>query len=170
MVAVAATARAQAPVTLRVQVTIDKFQGEKKISSLPYTLTVTADGARSNLRMGTRVPVATNSIPTGPDGKSIGVPVMSYNYQDVGTSIDCQAHPPVDGSFKIVLSIEDSAIVGPDDHGPAGAARSDHPAFRSFRSSNTLLLRDGQSSEYTMATDKVSGEVVKAHVTATVVK
>jgi len=165
----AASAHAQAGITLRVTVTIEKFQSDKKVSSLPYTLSVRADGSRANLRVGTRVPVATTTFTPAADGKPAS-PIQSYNYQDVGTSIDCSSAQPVDGQFKVDLSIDDNAIIGTDDRSPAGAARYDHPAFRSFRSSNTLLLRDGQSADYTMATDKVSGEVVKAHVSISVVK
>jgi hypothetical protein len=41
---------------------------------------------------------------------------------------------------------------------------------RTFRTTNQLVLRDGQSSEFTAATDKVTGEVIKATVTLTVIK
>jgi hypothetical protein len=39
-----------------------------------------------------------------------------------------------------------------------------------FRTTNALVLRDGQSTEFTAATDKSSGEGIKAAVTLTVVK
>ena len=42
--------------------------------------------------------------------------------------------------------------------------------FRSFKLSNTLLLKDGQSTQLTSASDKVSGEVLRVDVTLTVVK
>jgi hypothetical protein len=42
--------------------------------------------------------------------------------------------------------------------------------FRSFRASFVPLLRDGQTVQYTAATDPVSGEVVKIDVTVTVLK
>jgi hypothetical protein len=38
-----------------------------------------------------------------------------------------------------------------------------------FESSETLVLKDGQSSQFTAATDKISGEVTKS-ITLTVVK
>jgi hypothetical protein len=47
---------------------------------------------------------------------------------------------------------------------------NDVPTFRSFRSSNVVVLKDGQSTEFAAATDKISGEVVKVDVTLTVVK
>ena len=41
---------------LKVSVVVARFQGEKKLSSLPYTLSVNA-GSRATLRMGAKVPV-----------------------------------------------------------------------------------------------------------------
>ena len=44
------------------------------------------------------------------------------------------------------------------------------PAFRSFKSNFTVLLRDGQTTQYTSAVDPVSGEVMKIDVTLNVIK
>jgi hypothetical protein len=43
-------------------------------------------------------------------------------------------------------------------------------ATHTFRTTNALVLRDGQSTEFTTAVDKVSGEMIKASVTLAVVK
>src|ERR1700719_3152683 len=64
---------------LRVQVVFNEYDGDKKISSLPYTLLVTAeDRYRTSMRMGLRVPIETSSN-TG---------VKQVQYQDVGTNLD----------------------------------------------------------------------------------
>ena len=42
------------------------------------------------------------------------------------------------------------------------------PVFRSFGSSNTLVLRDGQSRQYTAAADRVTGESIRVDVALTV--
>ena len=58
-----------AVVPLKVQIVITRFQGDKKVSSLPYTLSVVANdprGTGSSLRMGAQVPIAPR---TGPDSK-----------------------------------------------------------------------------------------------------
>jgi hypothetical protein len=44
------------------------------------------------------------------------------------------------------------------------------PVFRKFSSTNMLVMRDGQTREFTAATDRVSGEVVRIAVTLRVVK
>src|SRR5712664_3897430 len=58
------------PVPLRVQVVISKYQGDKKISCLPYTVSVNSDRARASLRMGGQVPIVTTvTIGQGADAK-----------------------------------------------------------------------------------------------------
>ena len=48
---------AKSPVVpLKVQVVISRYQGEKKVSSMPYNLSMNA-GNRANLRMGAKIPV-----------------------------------------------------------------------------------------------------------------
>ena len=44
------------------------------------------------------------------------------------------------------------------------------PVFRTFRSTNTLVLRDGQMREFTAAADRVNGEVIRIAVTLRVAK
>jgi hypothetical protein len=149
---------------LKVQVVISRYQGEKKISSQPYTLSVTANGPRANLRMGLQVAVPTMST-TSSDIK----PAPTVVYRDVGTSIDCQARSLDDGRFRLELSIDDSSLAA-DDQSPQPFAKG-IPQFRSFRiSGETAVLRDGQSTQITTATEKVTGEVAKVDVTLNVVK
>ncbi len=44
------------------------------------------------------------------------------------------------------------------------------PVVRSFQTTNRLILKDGQTSQFTAATDRVSGEVVRIDITLKVVK
>jgi type II/III secretion system protein len=159
-------------VQLRVQVVLSKYQGDKKISSMPYTLSVNSErgNSRASLRMGAQVPIVigTTNVPPPADGKA-ATPLQSIQYKDVGTNIDCQAYPvDSDGRYKLDISFEDSSVYTLE--GQNAMRPGDHPSFRSFRSSNTLLLKDGQTVQFTTATDKLNGEVVKADVTLTVVK
>ena len=161
------TPNAVAPVAVRLQVVLSRYQGEKKISSLPYTLTVNMDDrnrntGQANLRLGTQVPITTMSRQSVDNNAPL---VPTVQYRDVGTSIDCVATTLEDGRFKLTLTVEDSSV----DTAP-GAGNNTHPAFRSFRTSDTVLLRDGQSAQFSTATDKVSGDVWKVDVTLTVVK
>lgn len=161
---------AKGPLPLRVTVVISKYQGDKKISSMPYTLSVNSDRARASLRMGGQVPIVSTTytpIASG-DGKPTP-PLSSVQYRDVGTSIDVIASTIDDARFRLDLTIEDSSVYTEGTQG-ATLRGGDHPSFRSFRSSDTLILKDGQSTQYTTATDKMTGEVLKVDVTLNIVK
>ena len=168
-VTLAATAAAQdrdkALVPLKVQIVISRYQGEKRVSSLPYTLSVNANDPNrtSQLRMGAQIPVTSTSYAAA-DNKA---PLTSYQYRDIGTNIDCGASTADDGRFRLTVSIDDSAVIG-DETKPATVNGA--PVFRSFRVTETLLLKDGQSIQFTTATDKVTGDTIKVDVTLTVVK
>ena len=157
------TGSRRALVPLRILITIARFEGEKKISSLPFTLLVNAGQAgRTSLRMGIEVPVR-----VGPsidkDGKG-----TSYNYKNVGTSIDCHADALDDGRFNLDITAEQSSVGTTADKLPAVAA--DVPFFRTFTTSFNALLRDGQAATHVAATDSVSGESVRIEVGLTVVR
>jgi hypothetical protein len=166
---------------LKIQVVISRYQGDKKISSLPYSLSITGGGGgvdraltgpafigRANLRMGAKVPVAaTTYTPIAAGGAGVN-PLVSYQYQDVGTNIDCQVWSVEDGRFRVEITIEDSSVY-PDEKEIPGTVKG-NPSFRSFRGSDSMLLRDGATAQFTTATDKVSGETVRVDVTLTVVK
>ena len=161
-------AEAKPLIPLKVQLVLSRFKGEKKISNLPYVLGVAAnDRLPTNLRMGIEVPIAR---------KGEATPATGISYRSVGTNIDCQADSAADGVYRLVIKVEDSAVLSEPGDGSSKAATeptsfvSDMPAFRSFKSNFTVLLRDGQTMQYTSAIDPVSGEVMKIDVTVTVIK
>jgi hypothetical protein len=158
-------------VPLKVQVVVSRYQGEKKTSSLPYTLSVNNDHMLSRLRMGSKVAVLTLPRPPGA-AEDKNVPPGSFTYQDVGTNIDCFALSTDDGRFRIEITIQDTSVYSQGQPNPQGETPTlkDIPTFRTFTSSQTLILRDGQTTQFTTATDRVSGEVTKVDVTLTVVK
>jgi hypothetical protein len=158
---------AKARVPLEVEVVITRYDGTKKVSSLPYTLAVNANGSEVQLNMGAEVAIPSTAFTPVAGGGSNANPLTSYNYRPVGTGIVARATIAEDGRFDLMLNIDDSSVYT-NPGAPAGVGQL--PAFRSFRSRNTLLLRDGQTREYTAATDRVSGEVVRVSVTLKVVK
>jgi len=170
----AAPRRTPAPVPLKVTVVLSRYQGEKRISSMPYIVGVMASGwgagPKSTLRMGVDVPVSTTIF--GGDAKAS--PISSYNYRNVGTNIDCGAtfDEAVPGMFQLALTVSDSSL-GLDSSKRVGGSVgvvADVPSFRNFNSSFTALLRDGQTMQYTSATDPVTGELMKIDVTVAIMK
>ena len=167
-----------APVPLKVTVVLSRYQGEKRISSMPYSMGVTASGwgpaPKSTLRMGVDVPVTMTVIGGGErTPQTPQTPVSSYQYRNVGTNIDCQASFESTGAglFQLALTISDSSIsLDSSKKSDAAGVVPDVPSFRNFNSSFTALLRDGQTTQYTSATDPVTGELMKIDVTLNVMK
>ncbi|HZM93823.1 MAG TPA: hypothetical protein VFB92_10400 [Vicinamibacterales bacterium] len=160
-------------VPLSVDVTVTRYQGEKKISSMPYMLAVNANklgqAGPALLRMGAKVPVPTIAAPTGNSSGAPGTtPPATFNYQDIGTNIDCTAKV-VDEGFELRMSVSDTSVYA-NIQDKATPTVGNIPVFRSYQSTNTLVLKDGQSREFTAATDRVSGEVIRIAVTLRVVK
>lgn len=156
----------RALVPLKVQIVLSRFKGEKKIGSLPYILGVAAnDRLATSLRMGIEVPIGR---------KGEAGPFTGINYRSVGTNIDCQADSSPDGAYRLAIKVDDTSVLSEtSDSGKAADATaivSDMPAFRAFKSNFTVILRDGQTTQYTSAADPISGEVMKIDVTLSVIK
>jgi len=88
----------------------------------------------ASLRMGAQVPIATMTP-------------QSFQYKDVGTSIDCHASSTADGRFRVGITIDDTSVIGDEANAQQGLAKG-NPSFRSFRTSESLLLKDGQSQQF----------------------
>jgi len=152
---------------LRVQVVFSETEGEKKTASMPYTLLVSSGAVpspTSSLRMGLRIPILT-------EGKE-----SKIQYTDVGTYIDCHSISVDEGRFQLFLSFERSSIFTTSGERKQGVkeedipARAAQPIIQNFRGSLNLLMRDGQTVQSVVATDPLSGRVLKLDVTLTVVK
>jgi hypothetical protein len=157
-----ATPAASTP--LKVQVVLSRYDGDRKLASMPYTLMVNAGDKdnRATLRMGVALPV------TG-----VGVNGPTITVHDIGTNMDCTASAAVDGRFRISLAVNHSSVYEHDQtHLQATVPRPGDTAqlVRSFTSSFFVLLRDRETAQSIAATDPVTGEVMKIDVTLSVVK
>jgi hypothetical protein len=161
---VAVAQEKSALVPLKVQLVVSRHAADKKISSLPYTLWVTANAKQTtSVRMGVQVPITTTVI-TNPPNPLVS---PSYSYRDVGTNIDCLATGPAEGLFNLEIRLNDSSVsIDPKESGQLKGV----PAFRNFTSNFSILLKDGQTAQYASATDPVSGETLKVDVTLNVLK
>lgn len=149
------------PIPLKVTVTISRFAGEKKTASLPFTLWVNTGGQGGSIRLSSDVPIPVNSVKDG-------VTTRQYTYRSLGTNIDCSALALGDGLFRVSLTVDDSQVF------QIGSASSTfdpaNSAFQNFRAQLQPILRDSQSVQFAVATDKTSGEVIKLDVTMNLVK
>jgi len=165
-------------VPVKVDVTLARYQGEKKVSSLPFSLYASAGPSQRNsvqMRMGIDVPVGTSTttetrtVPSGQSTNSTGATSSKVEYRNIGTNIDTYVLRIDETRFSVYVNVNDSSIYTAD--GDAKNLKiADAAAFRTFSTSNTVTLRDGQTVQFGMGTDKVSGEVLKIEVTVTVIK
>lgn len=163
-----AVAQEKALVPLKVQLVVSRHSVDKKVvSSLPYTLWITANGPlTTSVRMGVQVPIV-QTVFGGPTGAAT-IPQSSYSYKDIGTNIDCSAKTQADGSFSLDIKLNDSSVSF-ESKDPSQTMKG-VPAFRNFTSNFSILLKDGQTAQYASATDPVSGETLKVDVTVNVLK
>jgi hypothetical protein len=164
-----APAGQKAIVPIKVDLGIARFQGDKKISSLPFSMFVNANELRdpgaprsglqtTSLRMSVLVP-----LPVIKSGQT------ETSYSPVGTNIDCSAEETDDGRFRLQMTINDSALVSPQTDGKP-AAPGGTLAVRTFNTTNRIMVRPGQPVQFTAATDVITGEVVRIEVMVTVLK
>lgn len=147
--------KSESPIPLRVQLVFTEYDGDKKVTSLPYSFFVNAEERRARpntqIRDGVRI-----AVPTGKDS-------AQYQYIDVGTNIDCSAQSQDDGRYKLILSLERSSF-------SQETSTSSLPIIRTFRTEINPILKDGQTFEGVMATDPMNGHVYRVTVTLNVPK
>ena len=159
-----AASREARVVPLKLQVVLSKYQGEKKVSSMPYILSLATGQPRVSLRMGGEIPIPTSVGGTEPA-------VVGFNYRSVGTNIDCWATALDEGRYNVNIGLEDSSVYSADQEVKGlSKSASAMPSFNTFKVNETVILKDGESSQFTSATDKISGQVIKVDVTLTVLK
>jgi hypothetical protein len=161
-------AAARENVPLQLQVVVARYKGDTRISSLPYALSINSGPAPNfgintagSLRMGTRIAVPSTTM-------SEGKTTTTFSYQDIGTSIDAAATRRPDGAFNVSLTVADSGVY-PDDQ-KTSASSAGLPVIRSFQSTNRMILKDGQMTQFTAAADRLSGETVRVEITLRVQK
>jgi hypothetical protein len=159
--------------SLKLTVLISRMSGDKKVSSLPFVLTVVPGYDRDHsgdsmmLQMGSEVPLF-QTVTT--DNSNSAKSVTSWQYRSVGTSISISSRGANDvGQYNLNLNVTDSQAMSDPVDSP-GSATGRPARFQTFTSNTRVLLRDGQTIQYTAATDKTSGEVVKLDVTLNVIK
>jgi hypothetical protein len=158
------------PTPVKIQVVFAEFDGDKKVKSMPYTSHFTADAPHglefARLRIGNRVPLYT--------GKENGL-----QYVDVGMNIDLRAERLDDGRFGVKVALERSWVQGDvlipvakavDAQVAGSPGELKEPVIGQYKTDLYLLLRDGQTVESTLATDPLSGRLLKIEFTLTVVK
>src|SRR5262249_21562567 len=146
---------------VKVQVVLSRYEqlptGERKTSSLPFTMLATSNGDKVSVRTGAQVPIPSQG----------GV---NFQYVDVGSNIDCTVKTAANGRFNVILSIQDRSALDKPAMVGSGANATATPILRNFTYTNSILLKDGESKQFVSASDKGSGDIVKVDVTINVEK
>jgi hypothetical protein len=108
---------------LKLQVVFSRYQGEKKIGSLPYTLTHNANGELRRMRMGVDVPLKYE----GPEAQGNVV------FKSVGANVDCNVSSLDAGRFKVWCSLEQSSVHADGERRNLNDGPLSPPVLRSFR-------------------------------------
>ena len=160
--------RLKALTPLDVEVVLSRYQGDQRVSSLPFQLSVNATHPdamprETRLRMGAQVPLPTQAQPTV-DGKPIPGMLQAnpVQYKEIGTSIDAYARDLGDGSFEVVVTVSETSVYTPPQR---EAAVMGLPVLRTYMASNNLIFKSGQTKQFTLAADRISGETLKVDVT-----
>jgi hypothetical protein len=156
-------------VPVQLQIVIARYQGEKRVSSLPYILSLESGsgGRNAQLRMNGEVPVPATVLTPAADGKP-ATPSTVFNYRSIGTNIDVDPTSNTDGRFGFSLTVSESRYMT-DGATPLRGVEG-LPSFLSFMVTNAVRLKDGETVEFTAATDRITGEVTKVEVTLTVLE
>ena len=156
---------------IKVQIVFTEFEGDKKIKSLPYVMYMNAPDSSElragwvRFRIGSRLPVYV--------GKN------EMQYMDVGTNVDARSAYTGDGHVLLQMTLERSWVEGEvsvpmtkSDSSPSdpSGGHFQEPIVRGFKSELDLKLREGQPVESNMATDPISGRVLKVEISFAVVK
>jgi hypothetical protein len=158
-------------VVLKLQITVSRYMGTNKVSSQPYMLSLVPNES-GNIRLGVEVPVpaAYTNPNTSSNAGAAANPQPSYTFQQVGTQIDGNAAPQPDGRYKLRLTVTERSALPAAQATEQGARVANVPSFRNVVFGSTIYLGDGQSTQFSSATDKVSGEVFKVDVSLAVEK
>lgn len=177
--AAAASARdALANQPAQVDVVLTRYQGEKKTSSLPFTVMLTASprAGYTGMRMGVDVPIGTStsnvtqtSNAQGSSPRAVETSKAVTEYRNIGTSIDASVNRLDETSYSVSVNVNDSSLFSAE-AGKVPSSISDPAAFRTFSSQNTLPMKDGQTRLFGVATDKITGETLKIEVKLTILK
>jgi hypothetical protein len=157
--------RAKPAIPVKVQIVFAEYDGEKKISSMPYTFMAVTDERMggyysTSLRTGVRIPIEI-------DGKD-----QKTTYMDVGSNIDCGVRSEEDGRFRVYLVFDRSALYPnkSSDGERLVAEPNGQPLVRQFRTQENLILKDGQTSENILSTDPLNGHTMRVSVTINALK
>lgn len=152
--------KTKSAIGLKVLIVFTEFDGEKKVSSMPYSFITYANERTggyegTSIRNGVRVPI------------EIGGKDQKTTYLDVGSNIDCRVLTEDDGRFRLSLVFERTALY--PNRSPEGeklvSEPNGLPLIRAFRTNENFVMKDGQTVESVLSTDPLNGHSLHVSIT-----
>jgi hypothetical protein len=153
-------------IPVKVQVVFSEYDGDKKVKSLPYSISLNAMRTPDTFNPWTKLRIG-NRVPNG-----------QMQYLEVGTNIDSRVIRNDDGRYALQLNVErswfNSSIGVPQkstsETSETTPSQFKDPIIQQFKSELNITVREGEIVESTLATDPLSGKVTKIQVSVSAVK
>ena len=161
-------------INVRVDVTLTDQDGVSAPTKKSISLTV-AEHSRGSVRSGVTIPVPSTTFTpaTTEGGATKQQPLTSFQYRDVGLSLDVQDVSVSGSLIRLRVAVEynpvDEKTASQEGLTPATSAP---PSFARFSQSLTLTLEDGKPLVVAQSSDPVPGRnrTASLEVKATIVK
>lgn len=152
----------------RLDFSLNELEGEKKVNSRHYSLSVDVPGGQQEVKIGTRVPVATGFVNTGGSSGSTGGPVINtqFQYLDVGTHIWCTLKDHGE-ELELLAGTEISNIDAAPSRETDGLT---DPVLRQIKIGGSTILSPGKPILIGSADDPTSNRQFQLEVTLTKLK
>jgi hypothetical protein len=141
-------------IPVKLQFVISTFEGDKKVSSMPYTILATANGEQVTLLSGRNIPIQTGE---------------NTSYIGIGTTFVCTVTTEA-GNFKLAINFDEKLLVAARKPEAATGLTTNAPESPSFRDVNyvgTIYIKAGETKQLISSPDRFTGEVTKVDVTLT---
>jgi hypothetical protein len=152
----------------RLDFSLNELEGEKKLNSRHYSINLVS-GDRQEVKIGTRIPVATGSFPANaPSGITSGNSVINtqFQYMDIGTHIWCTMKEHSDA-----LELQAGGEISNIDSGPGQETNGlSNPVVRQIKIVGGTIVVPGKPIVIGSADDPTSKRQFQLEVTVTKLK
>jgi hypothetical protein len=156
--------QAEKPVhAYRLDFSLNELEGDKKVNSRHYSIDLASPGDRQEVKIGTRVPVAT-AYGAGPvSGGTSALSNTQFQYLDVGTHIWCSLKEHGDE-----LELQAGSEISNVDAGPSRETNGlSQPVIRQIKIGGSTVVTPGKPIVIGSADDPTSNRQFQLEVTVT---
>ena len=138
---------------MRVKLVVERMEGEKPVSSVPFELLLKAGTSSATLNHGKDVAIPQQQSKDG---------ATTMTYRAVGSNIQVSRAAATDQLITFDVVVDISSV--------DSSQNAANPFFRKFTLSAPVVVRPGETAVVAVSTDQQTGETVRLTVTANVVK